>query len=992
LWQREQGLPENYVRSLTQTRDGYIWVGNDEGVCGFDGLNFFSLGQREGFQNGPVQALFGDDRGALWIGSVGGGLYRWQDKQLRNFTTRDGLPADSVTSLAEDAAGRLWVGTKNGLVVLAQDRLRPLPGFEIFSGKTVTTIYRDRTGTMWVGATGTGVFSYGAGKFVQLRDAGLNKILEDPHCLLVDGQDRIWIGAGDAFVLCREGGQWLRFGMPKHLSSHFISSLAEGPDQTVWVGSAGEGLFQFKAGKLVAINASSGLSDNMVEALLVDHAGKLWVGTHGGLNRMRNSPKYLSVLTHNDGLGYGAVQGVVEVKPGETWAIMPNDGIYRWNGKNFGRLMLEGVSPGDARINALQVLRDGRCCVAGDFGLRIYRNPEVVEREPGISVLTNLNITVVAQNPVNGEVWAGARDGELWRFSGETWEACKAVQTHGAITDMVIDADGTLWVGTEGDGIYRHEMAAANSERIAGLPSDWIRTLFLDPHDNTLWIGTGGGGLCRLKEGKLAAFTTRDGLPDNTISQILEDDDNHLWLGGNRGVVRVKKQDLSELAEHRVPAIYPQIYDRADGMLSEECMSGFAPAGLKTKSGLLWFPTLKGIVVIDPRNSASQSPPPPAVALAQILVDGASVTPALLQNPNGTPDNPQPHDPPTELLRLPPGKHALEFHYAGLDFDAPERVRFRYRLEGLDPHWIEAGTRRVAFYSFVPPGTYHFHVTACNGEGFWNEQGASLMVTVQPHLWQTWWFLGSLGAGMIVSGAWGVRHVVRRRLQQRLRQVEQDRALERERTRIAQDLHDTMGAKLCRISFMSEHIRRHQSFPGELQEQMGSMSADSREVLRSLDEIVWAVNPEKDTLEHLVSYVAQYTEEYFRRTGIECELQIPARLPAQPITSQMRHHLFLVVHEALTNILKHSQASKVRFTVAGSGSDIAMVVADNGVGFDQVSGVANPASVTAGFGNGLGNMRQRIAEMGGSFRLESQRGAGTTVRFVVSLNKNKTAP
>lgn len=992
LWQREQGLPENYVRSLAQTRDGYIWVGNDEGVCWFDGLNFFSLGQREGFQNGPVQALLGDRRGALWIGSVGGGLYSWQNKQLRNYTMHDGLPADSVTALAEDDGGQIWVGTKAGLVVVQGDRLLPLPGFEIFSGQAVTAIYRDRHGVIWVSATGLGVFFYRDGRFIQLRDAGLEQLLKDPHCLLVDQQDRIWIGAGDAFVLCREGDQWLRFGMPKHLSSHFISSLVEAPDQTVWAGSAGEGLFQFKAGKLVAINASSGLSDNMVEALLVDRGGKLWVGTHGGLNRIRISPKFLSVLTHNDGLGYGAVRGAVEVRPGEMWALMPNDGVYRGNGQNFGRLMPEGLSPGDARINAVLVLKDGRCCVAGDFGLLTYPNPEVVERESGVPALTNLNLCALAQSPVNDAVWAGSRNGELWRLAGGKWEACKSFQAHGAITAMVIDTNGSLWIGTAGDGIFRvNEKSPGQSEKVSGLSSDWIRTLYLDPHDNALWIGTGGGGLCRLMSGNLATFTTREGLPDNTISQILEDDDGNLWLGGNRGIVRVKKSDLSEPVEHKILAIYPQIYDRADGMLSEECMSGFAPAGLKTKSGLLWFPTLKGIVVIDPRNLAAQSLPPPSVALEQTLVDGLLVSPVPRRLENAARANGKRtvDDQPAEWLQLPPGKHALEFHYAGLDFDAPERVRFRYRLEGLDPHWIEAGTRRVAFYSFVPPGSYHFHVTACNGEGVWNEQGAGLMVTVLPHLWQTWWFLGGLGAATIIAGVWGVRFVVRRRLQQRLRHVEQDRALERERTRIAQDLHDTMGAKLCRISFMSEHIRRNQAIPGELQEQMGSMSADSREVLRSLDEIVWAVNPEKDTLEHLVSYVAQYAEEYFRRTGIGCELQIPAELPARPITSQMRHHLFLVVHEALTNILKHSQASRVQLKITCSDSDLGVVISDNGIGFDQAAGGADSASAAAGFGNGLGNMRQRITEMGGRFSLESRRGAGTTVGFMVFFQQQQ---
>ena len=234
--------------------------------------------------------------------------------------------------------GRLWVGTQAGLAVLQNGRFTSLSGAAIFSGKPITTLFCDRKDTMWVGATGVGVFSYQGDKFTQLRDPALDSLLQDPHCLLVDREGRIWIGAGDAFVLCREGDQWRRFGIPRHLATHYISALAEEPDGTVWAGSVGDGLFQFKFGKLVAINASSGLSDNLVETLLMDREGKLWVGTHGGLNRI--SPRNLSVLSHNEGLDYGAVQGLAEVQPGIIWAAMPNEGVYCWDGQKFRRLML----------------------------------------------------------------------------------------------------------------------------------------------------------------------------------------------------------------------------------------------------------------------------------------------------------------------------------------------------------------------------------------------------------------------------------------------------------------------------------------------------------------------------------------------------------------------------------------------------------------------------------------------------------------------------
>ncbi len=980
-WQREQGLPENYVRALAQTRDGYIWVGTDEGVSRFDGVNFFSLGPQEGFQGGPVQVLYGDSRGALWIGSVGGGLSCWQRGKLQRFTVPDGLPSDSITALAEDSEGRIWVGTQAGLAAWQDGHLTSLRGAGVFSGKAITTLYCDPKGVMWVGATGAGIFSYRDGRFVQLQDPALpalNSLFQDPHCLLADQEGRIWIGAGDAFVLCRDGDHWRRFGIPRHLATHYISALAEGPEGTVWAGSVGEGLFEFRAGKLVVVNAGSGLSDNLIETLLVDREGKLWVGTHGGLNRI--CPKKVSVLSHNDGLDYGAVQGLAEISPGMIWAAEP-DGMFQWDGKIFRRLLLDQLASQESSVSVLLAARDGSCWAAGARGLLHFKHPLAAEKDGGVPALTNLSISALAESS-KGEVWAGTREGELWRFSDGEWQAQNPCPQGYPITTIAPAGNDTLWVGTEGDGLYQI-IRGTQCKKVNGLPGGWVRTLYLDAQ-GTLWIGTYGDGLSRLQDGHIATFTIREGLPDNTISQILEDDDGNLWLGGNRGIFRVKKHNLDALAAHEITAVYPLIYGNADGMLSEECSSGFFPTGLKTKAGLLWFPTRKGIVTIDPHHIINS--PAPAVALEQVLVDGVPDLPAPARVGDIPKIQLEPGIASTESLRLAPGRHTLEFRFTGLSFDAPERVRFRYRLEGLDPHWVEAGTRRVAFYSFVPPGTYRFQVIACNGDGIWNQDGASLMLTVLPHFWQTWWFIGGGILAMGLVGVGGVRVVEKRRLRQRFKRLEQERALEQERMRIAQDLHDIMGARLCRISFLSEHARRSQSVPAELQEEIRSMADDSREVLQSLDEIVWAVNPQKDSLEHLVSYIAQYAREYFRKTGIECELEVPAQLPMQPLSSQARHHMFVAVREALTNILKHSGASMAKIAVAHRGNVFEIVVSDNGTGFDPVAGEHNSPGSAAGFSNGLGNMRQRMTDLGGRFLVESQPGQGTTVRFMLSFS------
>ncbi|MDB6109970.1 MAG: hypothetical protein JWR69_1720, partial [Pedosphaera sp.] len=412
-WQREQGVPQNSVRALAQTRDGYIWVGSDDGVARFDGVRFTSFGLRDGLRSGPVRRLFEDSHGTLWAGTAGGGLTRCQAGVFTTFTMQDGLPSDSITALAEDREGRLWVGTEAGLAVRQNGSWAPLSGTEQFKGKAITALFADRKGNLWLGAAGAGIFQFVAGKIIPVTDPAVDGLLQDPHCLLVDQAGRLWLGAGDDFVLCREGDQWHRYRIPRHLARPYVSTLVEEPDGTVWAGSVSEGLFQFKEGKLVAINASSGLSDNFVESLLVDREGNLWVGTGAGLNQLRH--KNLSVFGQNEGLGYGAVQGLAEVAPGIIWAGKPSDGLYRWAGRSISPLTSVGLSRLNAQINALLVARDGSCWVAGAHGLLHFKDPKAAVEDAELPVLAGLNVISLGEDQQGG-VWAGTREGDLWRL------------------------------------------------------------------------------------------------------------------------------------------------------------------------------------------------------------------------------------------------------------------------------------------------------------------------------------------------------------------------------------------------------------------------------------------------------------------------------------------------------------------------------------------------------------------------------------------------
>jgi ligand-binding sensor domain-containing protein/signal transduction histidine kinase len=963
-WQKKDGLPQSPVRALAQTRDGYLWFGSDGGIVRFDGLRFVTYGIHEGLTGRPVHNLLEDSRGTLWIGTTSDGLSRLSNGQITTVTPRDGLPSGSINTLAEDSDGRLWIGTSAGLVSWWNERLLPLPGAEEFKGSSIVALFKDRQNKMWAGVKGAGIFQFLNGKFVPILGDGVDGLLKDPHCLLADQAGRIWVGAGEDSVLRYDGRVWQRYRIPRNLAKPFVCTLAEQPDGTIWAGSAGGGLLQLKDGKFSAVPASSGLTDNQIESLLTDQDGKLWVGTDTGLNHLQL--KNFFAFGQNEGLGFGAVQGLAEVAPGVVWAAKPNGSLYRWNGKNFIWLASAGTRPRDSQAGALLVTHDNYCWVATANDLLLYRDPIAAADEVEVIEPAKPGIISLAED-VKGVLWAGTIEGKIWRLREGKWQTqTNFVQTN-AITAIAPDKDGSMWVGTDGNGLYRFENGDFHHiEKNAGMFNDSIRALYPDAQ-GTLWIGTAGGGLGRWRNGHMADFTTREGLPDNTISQILEDDAGRLWLGTGGGIVSISKGRLEGLATGETPALSPQLFGHKEGLLSAECTGGFCPAGLKTKSGLLWFSTEKGVVVVDPHIDTAAAHMP-ATVLEEVLVDGV---PNRVFHGSGP-------------LRIPPGKHRIEFHYTGFNFDTPELMRFRYRLERLEPAWTDAGARRTAFYDYLPPGKYRFNVEAGDNDGAWTSSGSGLELVVLQHFWQSWWFIALAGFGLLMSVGGGARLVEKRKLQRQLKYLEQQRGLERERTRIAQDLHDEMGAKLCRISFLSEHARQSDLLPDELQNQIVSISDASREVLHSLDEIVWAVNPKNDTLEHVASYVGQYALEYFQMTGIQCELDMPAKLPPHPLSSQVRHHLFLATHEAITNILKHSRATHAKISMASDGGEFEINIADDGHGFNGSTNKSNEAPVPAP-GDGLNNMHKRLADIGGRCQIESTPG-GTSVRFTISLD------
>ena len=476
------------------------------------------------------------------------------------------------------------------------------------------------------------------------------------------------------------------------------------------------------------------------------------------------------------------------------------------------------------------------------------------------------------------------------------------------------------------------------------------------------------------------AVPTRHGLVDDVICHIADDGRGHYWFSSNQGIFRVDKVQLNHFAEGERTSIQCVAYGRSDGLPALECEGGSQPVGCRSRDGRLWFATIRGLVVVNPAEVSTNTLAPP-VHIESIIVDGEATSSEEWRAPNDGEGQPSSRRAAPLTLRIPPGKKRFEFHYTGLSFSAPERLHFRHKLEGVDAGWVDTGSQREASYNRLPHGPYAFRVQACNREGVWNQAGDALSFTVLPYFWETGWFAGLFlitfesGVGATVGYALRSRHHRRMALLQRLN------ALERERTRIARDIHDDLGGSLTEIGYLGALAVRDSRSLAEAREQLGHIMDRTRDLARRLDETVWAVNPKNDSPSQLATYLCRFAREFLEPTPIRCRLDVASGFPEVTLSAEVRHNVFLAVKEALNNAVKHSRAEELQLRLRTSDGALIIEVADNGRGF-VVEGVREP-------GNGLRNMAARMDEAGGSFTVRSAPGTGTTVCLRLPLGEHE---
>ncbi len=940
VWLSENGLPQNTIQAITQTSDGYIWIGSQEGLARFDGLKFvvFDKENTPQLKSNDVRSLFEDREGALWIGTSFG-LVRRLNGQFTGFTVKDGLPDNSIGPINEDREGNVLIATSGGLVIYRDGNFKTIStrdgiqdlmatadgmvlvatssGLDLFKNgslvfwdtpeelrpATVTALAEDKKGHLWYGSP-EGLWEVHDGKkTVYSVNQGLpnGRI----NCLRFDREGALWIGTAGGLTRLRDG-QFETLTTTNGLSSNLVLSIFEDREASIWVGTEAGGLNLLKNRKFTTLTTRDGLSSDLVKAIYQDREGGIWIGTNGGgLTWLKNGKT--STFTTREGLASDVVLSLAGDDAGNLWVGTP-DGLNRLKDGKFKTFTFaDGLS--NDLVRSVNVDRSGALWVGTRAGLNRFRDDQFTTYT--------------------------TRDGLANDFIGALYE----------------DSKGNLWIGTLGGLSKFNDGRFTTFTTDEGLSSNTVTCLYEDA-EGDLWIGTNGGGLDRLRGNNFVSFTSREGLPDDVIYRILEDREQRLWFSSNKGIFRLDKKELTALADKQISALNPAMYGPQDGMLTRECSGGGHPAAWKTSDGRLWFATIKGVAVIDPENLATNSVPPP-LAIEQIRVDDQAVP--LLQR-----------------IKVSPGSTRFDFYYTALSFIAPENVRFKYKLEGFDQDWIDGGSRRVAYYTNLRPGNYKFRVIAANNDGVWNQEGAAFELYLQPHFYQTYWFYGL--CALLLAAIVG--QLYRLRLKQMSSQFG---AVLAERNRIAREIHDNLAQDILGISVQLELVAR--LMPNAAEKARAHLDRARILVRNSMTEArryVWDLRSQDLEKKDLPTALSDAARRMTGDRDVQAVVQVTGAF--RPLSPSIESNLLRIGQEAINNAVKHAQAQHILIDLKFDTQSVQLSIRDDGRGFD-------PKTQNTDGRFGLIGMRERVEEIGGNLSIHSENGSGTEVIVDVPIEK-----
>jgi signal transduction histidine kinase/ligand-binding sensor domain-containing protein len=1009
VWRTRDGLPQSSAEALAQSRDGYLWVGTQEGLARFDGSRFvvYDKASTPELRHNRVLALLEDRRGRLWLGTEGGGLSVLHDDRVRTFGRAEGLASEIVRALAEDTEGTLWVGTDAGLVSRDERSFAARGPADGLPEGAVRALAVDGSGDLWVG-TAKGLYRRSGRRFVPtpIREAVLS--------LHAAADETLLAGTPHGLRLLHDG-RVESLGAVDGLPGEAVNCALRDRRGAVWIGTS-QGLARWVSGRVSTFTPAQGLSNGNVLALLEDREGTLWVGTQdGGLNKLSDAS--FTPWGVREGLSGEVAWAVLVDRDGAVWTGTDSAGVNVRRGERVTTIgTAEGLpAPG---VQAIWQHPDGTVWLGTrGGGVAIVRSGKVVRTLRKSDGLAGDSICAI-EGTRDGSVFLGARGAGLTcldrdgRFT--RWSEADGL-LNGTVHALHEDREGNLWIGTNGAGLFRFDGGRFTRFGTAqGLSIEIVNTIH-EEADGTLWVGTYGGGLNRFRDGLFTPVTTREGLFDDAVFAVLPDGLGNLWVSCNRGVYTVSLRELEALARGVVRRVACRPFGTDDGMRDRECNGANQPAGARGADGRLHFPTIEGVVSVDPAE-LFVNPVPPPVKVEEVKVD----------------DEPRPT---RAFLELAPGAERFEFHYTALSHRVPSRVRFRVRLEGVDRDWVDVGGRRTVWYTNLSPGSYTFRVAAANESGVWSDGEATFSFRLRPRLDQLpafWLLSGTLALAIAYTGyrfrfarlEARERELVeivdertrslreeKERTERALREAEVQRARAEEAWRAADEANRTKSQFLAATShelrtplnailgyseILSEELA--EKAPTDLARDVGRIHAAGRHLLGLINDILDLSRLEAGRLdlypeevevaplvEEVVATVRPLAERGRNRLSVE-GADGAGRLYADP--TRVRQILLNLLANAVKFTQEGEVLVRVRREAAGEGEAVVFSVTDTGIGMteEQISrlfrafeqGDPEVARRYGGTGLGLVITRRLARMMGGEVSVSSRPGEGST--------------
>ena len=979
-WDTEEGLPSSNLSALAKTADGYLWIGTASGLVRYDGFRFttFNPANTPALPDVMVSSLLTDGAGALWIGTGGGGLVKFATNHFDRIVLNTNFPKAAVIGLAEDRSGVIW-GT-----------LAYAGVFSFNAGKTVFyntnsglpserdwNLTVDNRGELWVISRWHLMHFDGQ----SWRDAGLPPDFPRVTAITPRHEGGLWIacvattgsasGDGGTRIFKFENGRLEEdsFAVPWSQDSHRTLSffLMEDRQGRLWCATRQSGIFIRDGEKWQLFSEASELSEVQATCAMEDEDSGLWFGMDGtGLNQLR--PKSVFALRSPSGTVPSSFLTVYPGSDGSIWGGTDSDGIFRWkNGvvTHFDRQ--QGLV--DEHVNAIIEDRNKNIWAGTMSGLFILKGA-------GFESVTNvetLRLSVFAlKEDRAGQIWVGTQNG-LVKIGTQTTKVFGQAQgiPFGDIKAIEEDASGRIWVaippfrvanspGPVGPyGLFAQ--SGGKFEHIA--EGQWqgeisIRSLQADA-DGSLWIGTVGNGFYRLHDGKFTEFSLADGIPSDRIQSVVADDAGNLWFCSELGIFGSPAAQLKNYSRGQDARINWWQIQRNDGLPYKSTTGDGQPSAIRDRDGRIWCADGNVIAGFDPKlvTKAARLRPP---LIEEVIVNGVSWFSTS-----------------TGRIRLDSGNRRVEIHFTSPNTASPNLPTFWIRLKGFDPDWVNGGNTRVASYN-LHPGNYEFSVAVAGPDGSRIETASPLKIEVVPTFLERTSVRFIAGLLLVAGISFSVWRWEKARSQRRLHQLEIQRALDQSRQRIARDIHDDLGSGLTEIILLSDNLRADGNVRNIFENAVQRIGARARSLTHEIDEVVWAINPRTDTLEALVTYLNDFAQERLALAGIRCRLNTSLELPDLKLPADIRHNLYRAAKEALNNAIKHAHPAEVIITIEPRGNNLLFIIRDDGHGFDMQPQLKR--------GNGLENMRQRLAEIGGSCEIQSSPGSGTAICFTIPIS------